>query len=293
VKRPLVTVTLVLAAGVPVATAEEARSALFFLFEPTTAKPGDRVTVRTAPTPVTFETRQRVGPLGPPSRLYLLRNDARVKVRSRFDPRLHFIGSIAPDARGRGTLTFTVPPIDSGSYAAAVWCPTCARHSRGRTFSVLGVGAGTVPRFRSRMLLRVITPPSTADSCPVTIPNGNRPLGALRARHGNGLLWTGFPPDGTATVSADRLDPEGSIFWTKLIWIANRVSGDLKVVVRRLDRPAPVLRPDVVSGQLSGWSGPSWAARMRFSSEGCWKVTGRVENVSLSFVIKVVLRRGA
>lgn len=215
------------------------------------------------------------------------------EVRSRFDPRLHFVGSLRTDSNGRGVLAFTVPPLDSGTYAAAVWCPGCARNSRGRTFFVLGLRPQTVSRYRPLMLLRVAAQAATAQTCPVTIPNGKRPLGPMPRRHGNGLLWSGLPSDGTVVVSPDRFDPDGSIFWTKLIWIARGVyGGGLNVQVQRLDAPAPVLQTDVVSGHLSGWSGPSWAARMRFSSEGCWKVTGRLDDVSLSFVVHVVRSAG-
>jgi hypothetical protein len=133
-----------------------------------------------------------------------------------------------------------------------------------------------------------VAPLASEAMCPVTIPNGNWPLGPMPTRHGNGLLWTGLPRDGTAVLNHDRVGPDGSIFWTKLIWVATGVyAGGLEVEVRRLDAAGPVLHPDVVSGHLSGWSGPSWAARMRFPTWGCWKVTGRVDDVSLSFVVKV------
>jgi hypothetical protein len=291
VKRLFGVVALVLTAGV-VAAAESARSALFFLFDPTTTKPGQQVTVRTGGTPQRFPPSQRVTPLQGAMRLYLVPNAVAGEVRSRFDRRLHFIGSLRPDRDGRGVLAFTVPPLESGSYAAAVWCPGCARSSGGRTFFVLGTRPGTVGRYLPLMLLRVAAPPATEGSCPVTIPNGSRPLGPMPARHGNGLLWTGLPRDGRLVVSPDRVGPDGSIFWTKLIWIAGGVwGGGLQVQMHRLDAPAPVLYPDVVSGRLSGWSGPSWAARMRFSSEGCWKVTGKVDDVSLSFVVEVVAPR--
>jgi hypothetical protein len=286
-KRLLVVVALVFAGGV-VAAANSASSALFFLFDPTTARPGEQVTVRTAWTPQRFRPSQQAKPLRPPMRLYLVPNAVAGAVRSRFDKRIHFIGSIRPDRDGRGVLAFNVPALDSGSYAAAAWCPGCAHSSRGRTFSVLGVRPETAGQYRPLMLLRVATPPATAETCPVTIPSGGRTLGPMPARHGNGLLWTGLPRDGTVAVDADRVGPDGYIFWTKLIWIARGVHGDLEVQVQRLDAPAPVLSPDVVSGRLSGWFGPSWASRMRFSSAGCWRVTGRVDDVSLSFVVKVV-----
>jgi hypothetical protein len=280
---------VVLIAGVMTAGADGARAALFFFFEPTAAKPGDRITIRTAWTPKSFQPRERVKPFQRPMRLYLVPNSFAGEIHSRFDPRAHYIGTLRPDNRGRGVLTFTTPPLESGSYAAAAWCPACAPHSRGRAWSVVGLGPSVVTRYRPRMLLRVHAPPATSDSCPTTMPNGSTPPGLQPRpwRHGNGLLWTSLPRDGTAELDPERVSPDGSIFWTKLIWIARGVyAGGLEVEIKRLDAPAPVLRPDVVSGHLSGWSGPSWAARMRFSSEGCWKVTGRVDDVSLSFVLK-------
>ena len=32
----------------------------------------------------------------------------------------------------------------------------------------------------------------------------------------------------------------------------------------------------------------SWASAVEFPSEGCWRLTGRVQDVSLSYVVKVV-----
>jgi hypothetical protein len=281
-------VLVLVAAFAAAATADSARSALFFFFEPTMAKPGDRVTIRIAGTPHGFRPSQRVRPLQRPMRLYLVPNGLADDVRSRFDARIHFIGLLRPDKSGRGLLTFSVPALESGSYAAAVWCPSCARYSGGRTFFALGVGPGTVARYRPLMLLRVSAPPATEETCPVTIPNGSRPLGPTPARHGNGVLWTGLPRDGRIVIGDDRVAPDGSLFWTKLIWIARGVvGGALHVQAQRLDAPAPPLYPEVTSGRLSSWSGPSWAARMRFSSAGCWRVTGRVDDVSLAFVVKV------
>lgn len=250
---------VVIAAAVLAVGAEAVPPPADLRFDATTARPGERVTVRV----VRPSLPARV------LRLYLVRADVARRVRSRLDSRLHFIGRLGLGRPGRSALSFTVPPLESGSYALV--------YSSGRTLL-----AG------ERHRLRVVAPPASAATCPVTIPNRNRPLGPMPMRHGNGLLWTGLPRDGTVVLSPDNVGPDGSIFWTKLIWIAAGVfAGGLDVRVQRLDASAPVLRPDVVSGHLSGWSGPSWAARMRFSSEGCWKVTGRVDDVSLSFVIKV------
>jgi hypothetical protein len=226
----------------------------------TNAEPGQRVVVRVA--------RASLSPRV--LRLYLVRTDVGRSVRSRLDSRLHFIGLLSLRRTGASASTFTVPPLKSGNYALA--------YSSGRTF-VVG----------SRGRLSVLAPPASKGTCPVTIPNGNWPLGPKPMSHGNGLLWTGLPHKGTAVLDPADVGPDGSIFWTKLIWIARGVfAGGLNVQLQRLDAPAPDLYPEVVSGHLSGWSGPSWAARMRFSGEGCWKVTGKVDDVSLSFVVKVV-----
>jgi hypothetical protein len=47
----------------------------------------------------------------------------------------------------------------------------------------------------------------------------------------------------------------------------------------------------LVAAALAGGSNNpwTWAARMYFPSEGCWRVTGRVEDVALSFVVQVVV----
>jgi hypothetical protein len=132
-------------------------AALFFLFNPTSAKPGDRVTLRTPGTPLAFDVRRRgVRPLQPPIRLYLVSNETADAVTAPADPRLHAIGSIVLDKRGRGVLRFTVPELPTDSYAVAAVCRQCAPYSNGRTFFVLGVNDRDIAaRWRPLMLLRV------------------------------------------------------------------------------------------------------------------------------------------
>jgi hypothetical protein len=282
-------VALALAAALAsAASGQGASSALFFFFQPTQAKPGERVNIRTAGTPAALQPSQRVRPLRRPMRLYLVPNAIAEEVHSRFDTRLHFVGSLRPDRNGRGILVFTVPPLDSGSYAAAVWCPECARHSRGKTFSVLGVGPGTVSRYRPVMLLHAET--ASAQTCPVTLANGSVPTGLRPSPgfHGNGALWTRLEPDG---VIVSR-DADGSHF-AKMIWGATGVAGTLSVRYQRLDVPASAITAETIRGTWHGFRGTaSWASRMYFG-EGCWKVTGRVRDVTLSFVVRVVRPRGA
>jgi hypothetical protein len=267
---------LVMAAAIgAAATAENARSALFFLFEPTAAQPGDLVTVRTGNTPAGFQLGQRVAPFQRPLRVYLVPNRVAGDVRTRFDTRLEFVGSIVPDSQGKGILRFRAPPLDSDSYAVAAWCPGCARYSGGRTFSVLRVDDGIVPRYRPLMLLRLRTP-LAAERCPVTAPaNGT---------YGNGLLSTTLRRDG---LLLRRPEPDGTIFW-KFGWSPSRPGGVLTVRGERLDAPSPPMRVLGVHWGYSSTGHGGWASAVLFPSEGCWRIRGRVRDVSLTFVVKVV-----
>jgi hypothetical protein len=267
-------------------------AALFFLFKPTAAKPGEVVAVRTGGTPAGFTAGNRLKPFQPPIRVYLVPNRLADEVHSRFDRRLHFVGSLVPDRKGRGVLRFTVPPVDTDDYAVAAWCPGCARYSFGRTFSVLRVGEDTAPRYRPLMLLRLELPDPTK-ACPVTVPRGGRPpLSSSSAPqwHGNGVLWARLARDGVFTATADNQgwpgDPPGSIA-TKLYWFAS-VDGVLKVEGERVDAASQrMVMHRVNRGQSSSWRGPTWATPLTFPSEGCWRLTARLGDVSLSYVLEV------
>ena len=139
-----------LALGIPA----PAGAALFFLFRPTTAAPGDRVSVRLGGTPATFRPVPPAAATGLAIRVYLARSSVAPRVHSRFDRRLVRVATIRTDRNGRGVATFTVPPIASGEYVAAAWCRSCATSSNGRTFFTFPVG-GVVPRYRRLMLLHV------------------------------------------------------------------------------------------------------------------------------------------
>jgi hypothetical protein len=58
-----------------------------------------------------------------------------------------------------------------------------------------------------------------------------------------------------------------------------------------LDPLSPPLTAGVVSGTLSGYAGPSWASRLSFQP-GCWQISGRLGDVSLSFIVQVMLGNG-
>jgi hypothetical protein len=245
-------VVLALVSLLAVALISSASAALFFLFKPTSADAGDVVTVRLGGTPANFTLDQRERPFRNGIRLYLVPSSAAGDVESRFDSRVHFIGRIVPDRKGRGVLSFTVPPLDTGPYALASWW------------------------YRPWMGLQVRLP-SAAEVCPVSD----------EGTYGNGLLSTWVPPGG---ILPARTDADG--LFQKLGWLPHRGFPDaLAVRGERLDAPSPPMRVlGVYWGHAS--SGPaakgSWASAVKFPSEGCWRITGRVQDVTLSYVVKVV-----
>jgi hypothetical protein len=130
---------------------------------------------------------------------------------------------------------------------------------------------------------------STAD-CAVTTPNG---IAAGEARadpwsYGNHQIsvWLGRWPEQTVVFK-----PGGSGFITrngalgmKYAW-RRGVSGQLTIEGRRLDATAPPLRAEVPAGYgMRGFQ----ASHVIFPTPGCWEVTGRVGDASVTFVTRVV-----
>lgn len=225
-----------------------------------TAAADDEVALRVARTP---RLPQRE------IRLYLVPTDVAASVRSRFNSRLSFIGTVRASRHAR--LVFTLPPLEAGSYALAYWCRGCL--ARGK-----GIGVQASPELR-------VNRPS-GEGCLTTVPNGSTPPGlkSLPQHHGNGMLWALLPGDG---VYRDRPESDGT-FFEKIPWFAAGISGELKVSARRLDASGQSPRTQAVPGWPEGFRGSgSWASRVWFTSEGCWKVTGRIRDVSLSFIVGV------
>jgi hypothetical protein len=272
---------------VAVAAPANAGAASSFLFDRPNAAPNDRVTVRTAGTPKIFAPSQRVRPFQRAIRLYLARHDVAAQLRSRLDSRLNFVGSIVPDKNGRGLLTFSVPPLDPGAYTIAYWCRACAAHSRGRRFFVQRPDQW-IPRYRAQALLRV----ATTESCPVTLPNGNRPPGQPPAVswYGNGLLWAGVFSNGVYAVSPERVAADGSI-GNKLLWVTTPTWQKPTISGERLDAPSSPLRVfGVNTGSFSGAANPSHMSPVSFPAAGCWRLRARVGDISLTYVVSVVVR---
>lgn len=225
----------------------------------TSAQPNDRVTVRTSA-------------YQPGTRVYLVPRDALPAVRSRSDRRLSFVGALQRERGGRGVLTFSVPPLDAGTYELASWRR----------------GGRIVVQHSARLRLR------TTSSCPVTYPNGNRPPGqpADVTWYGNGLLWAGVERDGTYTVTPDRVGADGSI-GNKLLWVTTPAWAKPTVSGERVDAaaaPLPITR--VNTGSFSGAANPSHMTPVGYPTTGCWRLTARLGDLSLVYVVRVEVATG-
>jgi hypothetical protein len=130
--------------------------------------------------------------------------------------------------------------------------------------------------------------PSQA-TCPVTQPNqGQPPTEAVESVHlGNGLLGTDLWPDGTVTARPEWVQPDGSISIKWPWWRATgTVVGLVEIDGRRLDADAPALRG---TSAAEGYGDTGFTpSDIVFPSPGCWEVTGRVGDASLTFVTLVV-----
>ena len=74
----------------------------------------------------------------------------------------------------------------------------------------------------------------------------------------------------------------------KLGWLPrDGFTGALRVHGERLDGPGRLTVLSVNWGYSSDGRG-SWASAVRFPSEGCWRIFGRVRDVSLAYVVRVV-----
>ncbi len=123
---------------------------------------------------------------------------------------------------------------------------------------------------------------AAVDPCPITIPNGSRPPGSTFGAefHGNGSIWVGTWHSNVVVWPAGAV---GSVTAKFGWWRA--VAGKLRIEGYRLDGPAPPLVAHVPDGY--GDSGFQ-SSGITFPTEGCWQVTGRVGDASLTFVTLVL-----
>lgn len=125
-------------------------------------------------------------------------------------------------------------------------------------------------------------------ACPVTLPNENTPPGERPSpsHYGNGKLWTALRVDGVVRFKPGgpgHIEPDGSLTMKWPWW--RSVHGKLEIEGRRLDGPAPPLQADIPEGYGDiGFQ----ATALIFPTEGCWEVTGKAGDASLTFVTLVL-----
>jgi hypothetical protein len=160
-------------------------------------------------------------------------------------------------------------------------------------FQALLLGLAILPSLVAAGDEHLVSPqaPQTMVECDVTKPNGIAAgeeqlapgsYGNREVSVGPFGLW----PDGTVVFK-----PGGPGFVTrdgslgmKFGWLRG-VSGQLKITGRRLDAEAPPLRAEVRDGYVNrGFQ----ATYIIFPTPGCWEVTGRVGDSSVTFVTKVI-----
>ncbi|MBI5946104.1 MAG: hypothetical protein HY864_17220 [Chloroflexi bacterium] len=166
---------------------------------------------------------------------------------------------------------------------------------RQNIFPTLGWAAAIVAlvlalNFATRSLLSGTPAAGDGFICPVTEPNGSLPPGETVPSPeylGNGELWTVLWPDGKVMMEPHNLEADGSLSM-KWGWV-RAVTGALTIEGHRLDTDASVdaepLRADIPDGY--GDTGFQVSALI-FPTTGCWEVTGRVGESSLTFVTEVM-----
>jgi hypothetical protein len=109
-----------------------------------------------------------------------------------------------------------------------------------------------------------------------------------QSAHWNGNLYVGaLWPDGTIEFrpgGSGSVYPDGSV-GMKIAWYrGDGLRGKLKIEGKRLDNSGPPLRSQITDYGDTGFQ-PS---DVIFPTEGCWQVTGKVADASVTFVTRVV-----
>jgi hypothetical protein len=152
----------------------------------------------------------------------------------------------------------------------------------------------TVNWFASQMAPKENTPASLSTEstefiCPVTIPNGSLPPNVTKKSpyyFGNDNLWTTLWLDGKIHVKAADKEPDNSVEIHWAWWYADGLTGELIVEGHRLDEQAERLHVGEIK---QGPDNPNLLiAYTSFPTSGCWEVTARMGDSSLTFVTEIV-----
>jgi hypothetical protein len=174
---------------------------------------------------------------------------------------------------------------------------------------IVGIAAaGTITDATpARSVERTASPAASPGACPVTRPNGVQPpesaniFGRGNGDYGTGALWTSLWVwgEGVVLVPETHVNADGSLGPMKWPWWRG-VPGPLVVTGRRLDAPAPPLQAFAAGGERIDRTPEPSAFEVRYSESafhptglvfptgGCWEITARVGEHTLTFVTLVV-----
>jgi hypothetical protein len=130
--------------------------------------------------------------------------------------------------------------------------------------------------------------PDPPADCPVTLPNGRTPVDESPSpfqHHGNDSLITALWPNGVVVIEPSMERADGSLAMKWPWW--RTTPGQLSITGRRLDANAPRVQSQIPDGY--GETGFQ-ASAIFFPAEGCWELTGRVSDASLTFATWVERR---
>jgi hypothetical protein len=139
------------------------------------------------------------------------------------------------------------------------------------------------------------------ETCPVTkpamqpfVPPSPYPAKPSRENFwfGTDRLWTALPETG-AWIGLGHYSPSDPTFRQKLFFWRQgfdahaATAGKLTVTGRRTDSLAPPLQTD--GPGIPSWAGDDqfFVTGINFPTTGCWEITGRYEDVKLTFVVWV------
>lgn len=134
------------------------------------------------------------------------------------------------------------------------------------------------------------------DSCPVSLPNVSKSpdeyyVSTINSyQNDDGTLFTPLWPGGKVIFSPrgpGRILSDGSL-GMKWPWYRT-IPGEVLIDGRRLDALAPPMPTVILKGVPDGYGETGFhAGGLLFPSEGCWEVTAKVGDASLTFVTLVV-----
>jgi hypothetical protein len=126
--------------------------------------------------------------------------------------------------------------------------------------------------------------------CPATQPDENAPPSS-RGRFGSDLLWTILPPRGIVVIGPGwpgEIGPDGSLSVKWGWWESKRLPYGITVEGRSLDGTPGSTSIQMSAGITGSEATNFWASSLTFPAPGCWEITARAGEASLTFVTFVV-----